>query len=137
MALVLCWAGCGHSPTTLTAFRTEQQAQEHCPSDAVVWVDPQSGAYYLKKSASYGHAGAGRYGCRGEAEDVGMRENSKLTVTWLANGRRDQEAESVGFLRDKPRVLSPPRFEPIRMPDEETVDPAGIGDRRPAVAALW
>jgi hypothetical protein len=60
----------------LTAFRNEQQAQEHCPSDAVVWVDPQSGTYYLKGGASYGRAGAGRYACRGEAERAGMREKA-------------------------------------------------------------
>ena len=58
----------------LTAFRTEQQAQEHCPKDTIVWLDPQSGAYYLKRSPSYGQAGAGRYACRGEAKDAGMRE---------------------------------------------------------------
>jgi hypothetical protein len=69
----LCAVGCQHSPKPLTAFRTEQQAQEHCPSDTVVWVDPQSGAYYLKKSKSYGQAGTGRYACRGDAEDAGMR----------------------------------------------------------------
>jgi hypothetical protein len=74
ITLALSCAGCGHSPATLTAFRTEQQAQEHCPSDTVVWVDPQSGAYYVKNSASYGHVGVGRYACRGEAEGAGMRE---------------------------------------------------------------
>ena len=58
----------------LTAFRTQQQAQEHCPSDTVVWMDPQSGGYYLKGSAPYAHAGTGRYACRGEAKDAGMRE---------------------------------------------------------------
>jgi hypothetical protein len=74
LALALSCAACGHSPGILVAFQTEQQAQEHCPSDTVVWVDPQSGAYYLKGSSSYGHAGAGRYACRSEAEEAGMRE---------------------------------------------------------------
>jgi len=70
--LALCCAECARSPSTLIAFRTEQQAQEHCPNDAVVWVDPQTGAYYVKTSASYGRVGVGRYACRGEAEDAGM-----------------------------------------------------------------
>jgi hypothetical protein len=74
LALALSCAACGGSPAVLTAFRTEQQAQEHCPSDTVVWLDPQSGAYYLKRSPSYGQAGAGRYACRGEAKDAGMHE---------------------------------------------------------------
>jgi hypothetical protein len=56
------------------AFRTEQQAQEHCPKDIVVWVDPQSGGYHVKEGASYGHGEPGRYACRGKAERAGMRE---------------------------------------------------------------
>ena len=71
-ALALLCAACAHSPSVLTAFRTEQQAQEHCPNDPIVWVDPQSGSYYLKGSASYGRSGAGPYACRGEAESAGM-----------------------------------------------------------------
>ena len=73
-ALALSCAACGHSPEVLVAFRTEQQAQQHCPDDTVVWVDPQSGGYHLKGSASYGHAEPGRYACRDEAERAGMRE---------------------------------------------------------------
>src|ERR1700739_4865464 len=40
VALALSCAACGGSPTVLTAFRTEQQAQEHCPEDTIVWLDP-------------------------------------------------------------------------------------------------
>ena len=56
----------------LMAFRTEQQAQEHCPEDTIVWLDPQSGMYQLKGHGSYGLSGAGRYACRGKAERTGM-----------------------------------------------------------------
>jgi hypothetical protein len=73
VALALSCAACGHSPAVLSAFRTEQQAQEHCPTDTVVWVDPQSGTYQLKGHGSYGLSGAGRYACRGDAEQAGMR----------------------------------------------------------------
>ena len=72
-ALVLGFAACGQVPEVLVAFRTEQQARDHCPKDTVVWVDPQSGGYHLNSSPSYGHAGAGRYACRREAELAGMR----------------------------------------------------------------
>ena len=48
MALALSCAACGRSPTVLTVYRTEEQAQTHCPKDAVVWLDAQSGLYYLK-----------------------------------------------------------------------------------------
>jgi hypothetical protein len=74
MALALSCAACGRSADVLIAFRTEQQAQEHCPKDTVVWVDPQSGTYYPKASPSYGRGGASRYACRGEAESAGMRQ---------------------------------------------------------------
>ena len=71
-ALPLAFAACAHAPEVLVAFRTEQQAREHCPKDIVVWVDPQSGEYYLNTSPSYGRAGTGRYACRREAELAGM-----------------------------------------------------------------
>ena len=72
LALSLSCAACGGSPPVLTAFRTEQQAQEHCPKDTIVWLDPQSGMYQLKGHGSYGLSGAGRYACRDEAERAGM-----------------------------------------------------------------
>ena len=72
LALALSCAACGGTPVVLTAFRTEQQAQEHCPEDTIVWLDPQSGMYQLKGHGSYGLSGAGRYACRGEAERTGM-----------------------------------------------------------------
>jgi hypothetical protein len=71
-ALPLAFAACAQAPEVLVAFRTEQQAQEHCPKDTVVWVDPQSAGYYLNTNPSYGHAGIGRYACRREAELAGM-----------------------------------------------------------------
>ena len=73
LALALSCAACGQSsPSVLTAFRTEEQAQTHCPKDTVVWIDPQSAMYYFKGSGSYGRSTAGRYACRGEADLAGM-----------------------------------------------------------------
>ena len=72
MALVLSCAACGRSPTVLTVYRTEEQAQTHCPKDAVVWLDAQSGLYYLKGHGSYGSSTAGRYACRDEADSAGI-----------------------------------------------------------------
>ena len=48
--LSLFCAACGGSPTVLTAFRSEQQAQEHCPEDTIVWLDPQSGIMSTEKA---------------------------------------------------------------------------------------
>jgi hypothetical protein len=72
MALVLSCAACGRSTPTLQAFRTEQQAQDHCPGDTVVWVDVQAGGYRLKGHGLYGTGNAGRFASRGEAESAGM-----------------------------------------------------------------
>jgi hypothetical protein len=72
-ALALGFAACAQAPEVLVAFRTEQQAQAHCPNDTVVAVDPQSGGYYLNTSPLYAHAGADRYACRRAAELAGMR----------------------------------------------------------------
>ena len=72
MALALSCGACGQSPTVLTVYRTEAQAQTHCPKDAVVWLDAQSGLYYLKGHGSYGSSTAGRYACRDEADAAGM-----------------------------------------------------------------
>jgi hypothetical protein len=46
--------------------RTEP-AQEHCPEDTIVWLDPQSGLYQLKGRGPYG-----LYAYRGEAKRAGM-----------------------------------------------------------------
>src|SRR5215472_15938851 len=72
IAAALCCAACGSSPVVLSAFRTEQQAKEHCPKDSIVWLDPHSGLFELKGHGSYGTSGTGRYTCRGEAERAGM-----------------------------------------------------------------
>src|ERR1700737_532455 len=77
ITLVLSCAACGGSPTVLIAFRTEEQAQTHCPKDIVVWLDPQSGLYYFKGHGSYGRSNAGRYACRAEAGSAGMHGMSK------------------------------------------------------------
>ena len=39
----------------LTLYWTEQQAQEHCPKDTVVWPDPPSGIYHGSKKCVSEH----------------------------------------------------------------------------------
>jgi hypothetical protein len=74
IAVALACASCAHSPPVLVAFRTEQQAQQHCPGDTVVWIDIQDAAYYLKGQGSYGRTPTGRYACQGEADAAGLHE---------------------------------------------------------------
>jgi len=70
LALALLSA-CAHPPPVVMAFRTEQQALQHCPDDTIVWLDALTGNYYLKGSGSYGR-NTGRYACRSEADSAGM-----------------------------------------------------------------
>jgi hypothetical protein len=51
----------------LTPFRTQDQAQRHCPGDTVVWLDFTKGKYYSKGQALYGRGLNGSYVCREEA----------------------------------------------------------------------
>ena len=44
-------------------FPTEGQAQQHCPSDVVVWLNLPSGIYHLKGERWYGRTKSGAYVC--------------------------------------------------------------------------
>jgi len=74
MALALPRVACGQSTTAPLAFRTQQQAQEHCPDDAVVWLNLQSFTYRVKAHDSNGRPDSGRYACRGEADRAGVAQ---------------------------------------------------------------
>jgi hypothetical protein len=62
------------SPTArLETFPSEQQAQQHCPADTVVWVNLPSGIYHFKGERWYGNTRSGAYVCRREADRAGDR----------------------------------------------------------------
>src|SRR5215469_5528637 len=54
-------------------FNTEQQAQQHCPSDRVVWLNLPSGIYHFKGQRWYGRTKSGAYVCMKEADQAGDR----------------------------------------------------------------
>jgi hypothetical protein len=54
-------------------FHSEQEAKEHCPNDAVVWVNTKTGVYHLKGERWYGATKEGVYVCRKEADAEGDR----------------------------------------------------------------
>lgn len=54
-------------------FQTEQQAQQHCPKDLVVWLNLPSGVYHFKGQRWYGQTKTGAFVCRQEADRVGDR----------------------------------------------------------------
>ncbi|MGH2478043.1 MAG: hypothetical protein ACRED7_12345 [Stellaceae bacterium] len=47
-------------------FPTEQQAQQHCPNDTVVWLNTKTGVYHIKGSRWYGATKDGAYVCQHE-----------------------------------------------------------------------
>jgi hypothetical protein len=57
----------------LATFAFEEQAQKHCPSDAVVWLNLPTGIYHLKGTRWYGRTTNGAYVCDKEAEAAGDR----------------------------------------------------------------
>jgi hypothetical protein len=59
--------------STLPQFPTEQQAQQHCPTDTVVWLNLPTGIYHFKGQRWYGKTKSGAYVCRREADEAGDR----------------------------------------------------------------
>jgi len=57
----------------LFMFDTERAAQRHCPRDAVVWLNTNSGIYLEKGMRYYGNTKHGAYVCRREADAAGDR----------------------------------------------------------------
>jgi len=59
----------------LAIFRYQDQAQRHCPSDQVVWLDFAKRTYYSKGQRKYGQGFHGSYVCRNEARSGGYRRS--------------------------------------------------------------
>src|SRR6516165_9731907 len=53
-------------------FKSEQKAQQHCPSDTVVWLNTTNATYHFKGERWYGHTNRGAYVCKDEADKDGM-----------------------------------------------------------------
>jgi hypothetical protein len=56
-----------HASAQLSLFRTEMQAQEHCPNDTVVWLDFDKRIYYIKGQRLYAQGRTGTFVCQEEA----------------------------------------------------------------------
>jgi hypothetical protein len=52
---------------TLTLFRYEDRAQQHCPADTVVWLDFKKRKYYFSSQKLYGDGVNGSFVCLQEA----------------------------------------------------------------------
>jgi hypothetical protein len=73
--LLLVLAASQAAALPLTIFRYEDQAQRHCPSDTVVWLDFNKRRYYSKQQKQYGHGFHGSYVCGSEARSGGYRRS--------------------------------------------------------------
>jgi hypothetical protein len=60
---------------SLNLFRTEEEAQQHCPHDVVVWLDFQTRRYYVSGQRRYGQGGTAIFVCRKEASGSGYRRS--------------------------------------------------------------
>jgi hypothetical protein len=56
-------------------FRYETQAQRHCPTDSVVWLDFRKRTYYSKRQKLYAHGSNGSFVCRSEVPAYGYRRS--------------------------------------------------------------
>jgi hypothetical protein len=54
-------------------FQSEQQAQQRCPTDQVVWLNLPTAIYHQKGQRWYGATKNGAYVCRKEADTAGDR----------------------------------------------------------------
>jgi hypothetical protein len=59
----------------LALFRYEDEAQRHCLTDSVVWLDFKKGKYYLSGQRLYGHGFHGSYVCLQEARGSRYRRS--------------------------------------------------------------
>jgi hypothetical protein len=59
----------------LTPFRYQEQAQRHCPTDKVVWLDFRKGVYYAKGQKRYAQGFDGSFVCLKEARSSGYRRS--------------------------------------------------------------
>ena len=76
--LVTALAAASHAngaSAQLSLFRTETQAQQHCPNDGVVWIDTRKRTYYTAGQRLYAQGSTGIFTCRKEAARSGYRRS--------------------------------------------------------------
>jgi hypothetical protein len=61
--------------TEAPLFASEAEAEQHCPSDLVVWVDAATRIYYYRGQNLYGSTKTGGYACRKDLIGHGYRPN--------------------------------------------------------------
>jgi hypothetical protein len=75
LALIAVLAAVEARAQTLTPFRYQEQAQRHCPTDAVVWLDFRKRRYYVHGQKLYGRGFDGSFVCLEEARNSQYRRS--------------------------------------------------------------
>jgi len=73
LTLFLCTAIAGPA-SAQEMFATQQQAQQHCPNDTVVWLNIPTHIYHMQGMRWYGATKNGAYVCEKEADRAGNRQ---------------------------------------------------------------
>jgi hypothetical protein len=63
----------GSAAVALERYDTENQAQQHCPKDTVVWLNLPTMIWHYKGQRWYGNTKHGAYVCEKEAAAGGAR----------------------------------------------------------------
>lgn len=74
-------------------FDSEQAAQQHCPSDTVVWLNLRSGSMHAKGQPWYGKTQSGAYVCRKELAIKG----GKAVIDAPSEKTPEKPAEQSGW----------------------------------------
>jgi hypothetical protein len=60
----------------VAGFEFERPAQNHCPGEAIVWIDARSHTYELSTDRFYGRTSTGAFVCLQDAVNAGYRDQS-------------------------------------------------------------
>lgn len=72
-SLYICIYSLSVSANGLTLFSAQEEAQNHCPYDEVVWLNLPTGIWHTQGQHWYGATQHGAYVCKEEATMAGDR----------------------------------------------------------------
>jgi hypothetical protein len=75
VSLLITMGASAHAIASLSVYASEDQAQQHCPRDTIVWLNVETRAYSLKGQRSYGRGRNSAYACKSEADAAGARSS--------------------------------------------------------------
>ncbi len=61
--------------SSLSLYTSQEEAQQHCPRDTVVWLNLPTRVYHFQGQRWYGRTKNGAYVCKREADAAGARSS--------------------------------------------------------------